>query len=55
MWHKFLIKVLKMGKVQNETLEHKHPFMKWETVRTLGNNGFSILMDLTQDLCRGRE
>lgn len=23
--------------------------------RTLGNNEFSILMDLTQDLCRGRE
>lgn len=36
MWpNKLLINVLKMGKAQNETLEYKHPFMKWDTVKNI--------------------
>lgn len=29
--NKLLIKVLEVETAPNETLEYKHPFMKWET------------------------
>lgn len=36
MWHKKLLtKVLKMGKAYDETLEYKHPFMKWEAAKDI--------------------
>lgn len=36
MWHnKLLTKVLEVEKAQSETLEYKHPFMKWERVKDI--------------------
>lgn len=35
MWYKLLIEILKMGKAQNETLQYKYPFTKWETVQDI--------------------